>query len=302
MAEDFEIIDAHHHLWDLDQGHYPFLKGQPEPDFFLGDYSALRCNYLPHDYRRDSSGHNIIATVHCEAERERTDQVGETLWLEQIAGAHGMPTAIVAHAWFDTPDAEDIIAQQAERPMVRGIRSKPRTGNAPGTMPPDAPGTMGDPLWRRGLRLLEKYDLSYDLRVPVWHLKQAVEIARLIPQTTIIINHTGFPWDRSKAGMTLWRDAMQAMANEPNTVVKLSELGLKNDPWRYEENCAIVLEAIELFGPSRCMFASNFPVAGLRIPFDDLYRAYKKMVADFSLDEKRMLFHDTAARVYRLDL
>ncbi len=78
MAEDFEIIDAHHHLWDLDQGHYPFLAGHPEPDFFLGDYSALRCNYLPHDYRKDSSGHNIIATVHCEAERERSDQVGET--------------------------------------------------------------------------------------------------------------------------------------------------------------------------------------------------------------------------------
>ena len=302
MVEDIEIVDAHHHLWDLDQGHYPFLTDQPDPDFFLGDYSALRCNYLPHDYRRDSSGHNIIATVHCEAERERTDQIGETLWLEQIAATHGMPTAIVAHAWFDTPDAEDIIAQQAERSMVRGIRSKPRTGNSPGVLSLDAPGTMGDPLWRRGLRLLEKYDLSYDLRVPVWHLKEAVDITRLIPQTSVIINHTGFPWDRSQTGMTLWRDAMQAMANEPNTVVKLSELGLKNDPWRYEENRAIVLEAIELFGPHRCMFASNFPVAGLRIPFDDLFRAYKKMVADFSLDEKRMLFHDTAARVYRLDL
>ena len=66
MTDDFEIIDAHYHLWDLDQGNYPFLVGQPEPDFFLGDYSALRRNYLPHDYRKDSSGHNIIATVHCE--------------------------------------------------------------------------------------------------------------------------------------------------------------------------------------------------------------------------------------------
>ena len=46
MAEDIEIIDAHHHLWDLDQGHYPFLADQPEPDFFLGDYSALRCCLL----------------------------------------------------------------------------------------------------------------------------------------------------------------------------------------------------------------------------------------------------------------
>ena len=53
MTDDFEIIDAHYHLWDLDQGNYPFLVGQPEPDFFLGDYSALRRNYLPHDYRKD---------------------------------------------------------------------------------------------------------------------------------------------------------------------------------------------------------------------------------------------------------
>ena len=62
------------------------------------------------------------------------------------------------------------------------------------------------------------------------------------------------------------------------------------------------MEALELFGPNRCMFASNFPVAGLRITFDELYRAYKKMVADFSLDEKQLLFRDSAARVYRLDL
>jgi len=302
MEDDIPIVDAHHHLWDLQRNHYPFLAGEPDPKFFLGDYSGLRNNYLPVDYRRDAADHNIVATVHCEAEWDRTDQLGETLWLEEIAKSHGMPDAIVGHAWLDTPDAEDVIARQADHPLVRSIRSKPKTGDSPGALANDAPGSMGDPKWRRGLKLLEKYSLNYDLRVPPWHLVEAVEVVRLIPTTPVIINHTGFPWDRSDAGMAQWRSAMTAMAREPNTLVKLSEFGLRNKPWDYSENRAIVLETIELFGPGRCMFASNFPVAGLRIGFDALYTAYKSMVKEFSREEKLQLFHDTAVKAYRLDL
>lgn len=299
--DDLPIIDAHHHLWDLDANYYPFLADAPEPGFFLGDYAALRHNYLPDDYRRDAANHDVVATVHCEAEWDRDDQEGETVWLEGIAARYGMPNAIVAHAWFDTPNAEAVIARQASHPMVRGIRSKPRTGEKPGALAADAPGTMGDPKWRAGLKLLEKYGLSYDLRVPPWHLEEAVAVVRLIPQTTVIINHTGFPWDRSPDGLVMWRRAMRAMAGEPNTVVKLSEFGLKDAPWDYDDNRRIVLETIDMFGPGRCMFASNFPVAGLRIGFDDLYNAYKRMVADFPAGERRALFHDTVARVYRIE-
>ena len=59
---------------------------------------------------------------------------------------------------------------------------------------------MEDEKWRSGLKVLEKYNLNYDLRVPCWHLEEAVEIVRLIPNTKVIINHAGFPWDRSKEG------------------------------------------------------------------------------------------------------
>jgi len=299
--DDLPIVDAHHHLWDLDANRYPWLA-EPDDGFFLGDYSALKRNNLPADYRRESCEHNIVATVHCEAEWDRDDQVGETVWLEGIAAADDMPDAIVAHAWFDQANTEQVLAAQAAHPMVRGIRSKPRTGERPGTLAADAPGSMGDPRWRAGLKLLATYDLSYDLRVPLWHLPDAVEVVRLIPETAVVINHTGFPWDRSAEGMDLWRQAMRAMAAEANVVVKLSEFGLKDRPWDYDENRAIVLETIDMFGPGRCMFASNQPVAGLRIGFNDLYHAYKRMVADFSRAEQLALFRDTAARTYRLAL
>jgi predicted TIM-barrel fold metal-dependent hydrolase len=61
------LIDAHHHLWDLKANHYPFLSDRPEPHFFLGSYDAIRRDYLPADYLRDSRAHNVLTTVHCEA-------------------------------------------------------------------------------------------------------------------------------------------------------------------------------------------------------------------------------------------
>src|SRR6266702_6138922 len=107
------LIDAHHHLWDLSQRKHPNLAGAPRRDFFMGDDSALRRNYLPADYRRDAAGHNVLTTVHCEAEWDRADQIGETRWIDAIHERYGFPGAIVAHAWFDRDNAEEVIAAQA---------------------------------------------------------------------------------------------------------------------------------------------------------------------------------------------
>ena len=79
------LIDAHHHLWDLEENYYPWLRDHPEPNFFLGDYDTLKRNYLPEDYLRDAMDHNVLATVHVEAEWDRADQVGETRWISKIA-------------------------------------------------------------------------------------------------------------------------------------------------------------------------------------------------------------------------
>jgi predicted TIM-barrel fold metal-dependent hydrolase len=296
------IVDAHHHLWDLARGplYYPWLD-DPEPhDFFLGEYSSLRRDYLPPDYRRDAAGHNVVATVHVEAECSRGQQVAETRWLAGMNARHGMPNAIVAHAWFHTPNAEEILAQQAEFELVRGIRSKPVTGNTPRDMRSGAPGTMQDPKWLAGFTLLRKFGFSWDLRVPAWHLEEAAEVARAHPDIPVVLNHTGFPWDRSAAGMELWRRGMRALAACEQVCCKLSCLLLPDGPWSYHANRAIVLETIEFFGVERCMFASNFPVDGLRVSYRTMFDDFKRMSAEFSAGERRKLFHHNAARFYRL--
>ena len=139
---------------------------------------------------------------------------------------------------------------------------------------------MQDENWLAGFALLERYGLSWDLRVPAWHLEEAADVARAFPRVAIVLNHTGFPWDRSPEGLELWRRGMAALAGCPNVSVKLSCLCLPDGPWREEDNGPLVRDTVRLFGADRCMFASNFPMDGLRIGFDDMMSAYKRMVRD----------------------
>jgi len=296
------LIDAHHHLWDLEANRYPFLTDRPEPHFFLGSYDAIKRNYLPEDYQRDSRAHNVLTTVHCEAEMDRTQQVAETRWVTEVNARYGFPGAIIAHAWFHTENAEEILAAQSQFPLVRGIRSKPVTSLRPGTATPGAPGTMQDDKWLRGFALLEKYGLSWDLRVPYWHLAEASEVARQFPRTPIVLNHTGFPWDRSEEGLAAWRREMETLAREPNVHVKVSEFGLKDSAWDYESNRRVVTEAIAIFGMERCIFASNFPVAGLRIDYDTLVSSLNRMLSGHSQADRDRFFWQNAAAFYRLSV
>jgi predicted TIM-barrel fold metal-dependent hydrolase len=301
-APPIELVDAHHHLWDLSEGRYPWLQDEPDAHFFLGDYSALRRDYLPADYRRDAAPHRVLATVHCEAERARDDQLGETAWLTRVHAAHGFPNAIVAHAWFHTPESGEVLAGQAAFPLVRGIRSKPVTARTPDAMTPGAPGTMQDPRWLEGFARLERHGLSWDLRVPPWHLGEAARVAKDFPRTQIVLNHTGFPWDRSETGLVAWRRGMEALARCPNVWLKVSELGLRDAPWDEASNRRVVLDAVSVFGIERCMFASNFPVSGLRIGYDALVRAMSRMLAGFREADRRRFFVGNAATFYQIDV
>lgn len=301
------IVDAHHHLWDLERLHYPFLA-EADPDFFLGDYAAIRRTYLPEDYRRDAARHRVIATVHVEAECDRRLQAEETAWLSEQHALHGLPNAIVGHAWLHHDNLDEILDRHAASPLFRGIRSKPVTVPELAQLDayvPGAPGTLADENWLRGLERLQARGLSWDLRVPTWHLEEAAAIVRQVPGLAVVLNHAGFPWDRSPEGLALWRRGVEALATCPNVMCKLSCLCLR-DPsegaWTVESNGPLVRELIALFGTGRCMFASNFPVDGLRASFDTIFDGFKQIVADLPHSDRVKLFAGNAARFYRLDL
>lgn len=295
------IVDAHHHLWDLSQGRYPWLQQEYDAGkFFLGDYRALCQDFLPAHYRAASAGCNVVATVHVEAERDRGEQVAETAWLHEQHARHGFPNAVVAHAWLDRPETEERLREHLRHPLVRGIRSKPVTASAPDQSVRGQAGTMQDERWLHGLALLPELGLSWDLRVPSWHLAEAAEVAAMFPQLAIVLNHHGFAWDRSAEGLRQWRAGMERLAREPNVHVKLSEFGLRDSPWVEADNAVIVRETLAIFGWQRCMFASNFPVAGLRTGYRELVTAMLRMIAHLAPAQQRAVMADNALRFYRI--
>jgi predicted TIM-barrel fold metal-dependent hydrolase len=320
LEPDLPICDAHHHLWDR----------RPEPNrYLLEDLLA--------DLQ---SGHRVVSTVYVDCVAmyrasgpEALRPVGETEFAQGVAamtasGIYGDLVAaagIVGHVDLTLGDgARPVLeAHMAASPnRFRGIRHtsawdpSPEVRNSH-TNPPR--GLLLDGSFRRGLRHLAELGLSFD----AWHyhtqIPELADLARSFPDTPIILDHFGGPLGigpyagRRDEVFADWRSAMAELAGSPNVVVKIGGLQMpvngfawheREEPPGSEELAEAIrpytLTTIELFGPDRCMFESNFPVDKISCSYRVLWNAFKRVVADFSDDEKASLFHDTAARVYRL--
>jgi predicted TIM-barrel fold metal-dependent hydrolase len=297
---DLPIIDAHQHFWDLDANDLPWLRDEPPIAFRYGDYSALKRNYMPPDYRRDTQGLDLAGTVFVETEWDRRDPVGETRWVAQLARASGLPSVMVCHAALHQDDAKDILEQQASFFFVRGVRHKPHAAPSPDKIEPGRPGSMGDPKWRTGYSLLARHNFSFDLQTPWWHLPEAAALNADFPHIPIILNHTGLPRDRSTEELAGWRAAMTQFASSPNVAVKISGLGEPGRAWSLERNRQVILDTIAIFGEDRCMFASNFPVDGLAGSLATIYSGFAEATEQLGRDVQSKLFAGNARRLYRL--
>jgi len=93
---------------------------------------------------------------------------------------------------------------------------------------------------------------------------------------------------------------MRLLAERPNTAVKISGLGMFDRNWTTESIRPLVLEAIDIFGPQRAMFASNFPVDGMMASYGRIWNSFEEITRAFPEAERRALFHDNAVASYRL--
>ena len=159
-----------------------------------------------------------------------------------------------------------------------------------------------DPAWERGLGLLAKYGLSFDLQAYPGQFERLAQIIGRNPETQIVINHMGMPVPTDADGDAAWNSGMRSLAERPNVAVKISGAGFIQRPWSAETVRPWVRRTIELFGPERCLFASDFPTDKLFGTFDHTLSAYASIIADFSAVERRAMWGGNANRVYRLDL
>jgi predicted TIM-barrel fold metal-dependent hydrolase len=224
----------------------------------------------------------VQRTVHIEAEWDPHDPPGEMAFIATLRAEHGLPSVAVAQAWLDSTDCPAVLESQAAHGFVRGVRHKPR------------PGQMDDAHWRAGYARLAPLGLHFELQTPWQELAAAARLARAFPETPIVLNHAGLPLPGELDG---WRAAMAEVARCPNVAVKISGLGNLDAAAQHQ-----VIEAVlELYGPRRAMFASNYPVDSLRASYDAIYGFFDKATHGLSAAERRDLFHDNAVRIYRME-
>jgi predicted TIM-barrel fold metal-dependent hydrolase len=298
---DGDIIDPHHHLWDLASGWYPWLTDNRPDEMVFGDPAPLARDYLIADYLADWRDLPLVKSVHITAAHAGGDATAETRWLQDLADNHGFPHGIVAGAALEQADAEETLAAQAAYANVRGIRQIVSWHENPKFNFSERSDIMTDVAWRRGFGRLAAHGLSFDLMLFPTQLPDALDLARAFPETQIILNHTGSPVDRDEAGLQRWRDGMKALAAAENVAVKISDLCAYDHDWTVASFRPFVRNTIDWFGVERCMFASDFPVSLINGGATEIYSAFKEIVADLGAAEQRALFHDNAAKFYRLD-
>jgi predicted TIM-barrel fold metal-dependent hydrolase len=315
LEPELPICDAHHHLW-LNRGHTGFP-------------------YTLDELRADTgTGHNIARTVfvECHAEYRREGPVemrpvGEVEFVaeaaERSAATPGPEIAgIVGHADLTQGEAVgDVLAaeEEAGRGRFRGVRHSTAwdAGNFGNNA--DRAGILTEDGFRAGLRTLAARDHSYDSMIYHTQIPELADAARAVPEVTIVANHlcvpiAGGPYrGRADEVRAYWRRHLPDLATCDNVVLKIGALirPLSGERWDKRGFGASSEEiagawgdeirfAIDTFGPSRCLFESNFPVDKACFGYVELWNAFKRLSAGFAAEEKRDLFHDTAARAYRL--
>lgn len=297
---DITITDAHHHLWSLSEGNYPWLS-QGGVVRVAGDYSTIRKDYLLADFRRDIGPLHVTRSVHIEAGYERSECLRETAWLQALADrpeSNGFPHAIVAYCDLAREDAASVLDRHRQSPNLRGIRQmlhEPMLDAARTAAP-----LYTNPVWRTNLGLLARHALSFELQVFPEQMGDARELVAANPDLAFVLCHTGMPAKQDPDGLACWRSGMRGFAALPNICVKISGLGMFDRNWTVARIRPLVLDTIEIFGPERCMLASNFPVDGMMSSYQRLWQAYDEITRDFSDTERRALFAATANRFYRI--
>jgi len=298
-AQDLSIVDPHIHLWDTRYVRYPWLERRGLA--FSGDNRLLPDPYLVQQLLREATDVEVLRSVHVEA--NPADAVTEVQWLQALADDpvnRGHPHGIVAYADLTAADVAATLERLSAFRNVRGIRQIVNRHEDVRYNYVDR-DFLNDPIWRANLRRLLSYNWSFDLQLYPHQVSSALEVIESIPGLTFIVNHTGMFVDRSGAlGWRQWRQALRDLASYSNVAIKISGLAMFDHEWTIESFRPYVLQAIDVFGADRCLFASNFPIDRLHGSYGALWRAYTDLIDGAAEPERERMLRSNAIRYYRL--
>lgn len=321
IRPDLPIIDTHMHLWHHASGYRYFVEEH------AADIATSKRKIAATVYVECGSYYRADGPADMRS-------VGETQYAAGMAaiaesGKYGdtrIAGGIVANADMTADPArlDDILDahEDAANGRLRGIRRSAKWDADPVVASgkvADGPGILTDLQFQVGVRLLARRGLIYEATIFHPQIEDVTDLARAAPDTTIVVNHCGSPLGyggyrgKEDAVFADWHASMHELSQEPNVTVKLGGMlmslgnfdfkAAKRPPtseeiaelWRpWLESC------VDLFGPERCMLASNFPVEKAGIGYSAIWNVFMRVFSSYSDDELRKLTSGTASHVYSL--
>ncbi len=282
---DFPIVDSHVHLYDVARLSYGWLASVP----------AIARTHLIKEFDEARGRIEVDAIVFAEVAVDPGLHKQEARMIQDLADRDRRLKGIVAHAPLEQgPSIEADLAELKALRNVRGVRRLIETERNP--------AFCLEPPFLAALRLLPKYEMTFDICVKHWALTYGLELVRRCPDVTFVLDHIGKP-DIKNGLREPWFAQIRELARMPNVVVKLSGVITEADHqhWRAEEVQPYLAHVIECFGFSRVMYGSDWTVSELTHRYPQWVDILDSVIAGSSESEARQLYRETAIRTYRLD-
>ncbi len=269
-------LDAHQHFWRYDAAAYPWIGR---------DMSGLRQDFTPDDLRPllDAGGFDGCIAVQARACASETDQ------LLQLAQRYPWIRAVVGWVDLCARDLEQSLERWAQAPVLRGFRHQLQDE-------PSLAQFIQNPGFSRGLHTLQRQGLVYEVLVKARDLRTVTELCQQYDQHHLVLDHLGKP-DIQAGDLKTWASQLAPLAALPHVSCKLSGLITEAhwQDWSSAQLTPYLHMALELFGPERLMFGSDWPVCLLASD----YEATHTLVA--SVSEHAAIWGGTACRVYNIE-
>ena len=273
-------IDSHHHFWHYDPVNY---------DWIDDEMKDIRRDFLPGSLEKtiNDSGIDGVISVQARQSLEETD------WLLALAHQHNFIKGIVGWIPLQHKEVAEILEQYAKDKLLKGVRHVIQ-----GEADPDF---MLRSDFNKGIGLLKKYHLIYDILVVEKQLPNVLRMVDLHPDQVFVLDHLAKPQIK-KNELSPWKEHVQELAKRGNVNCKISGMVTEADyhNWTAEQLHPYFEVVMDAFGPERLLFGSDWPVCLVATNYRDWIDLVKNEISALSPLEQAQIMGGNAERIYKL--
>lgn len=274
------IIDAHQHFWNYDPVRH---------DWIGEDMKIIRRDFQPMDLKEVYAKNGVSACVAVQADQSEA----ETEMLLAYAKAHDFIKGVVGWVDLRGEELDDKLSYYSFFPKLKGFRH---------VLQNEEPSFMLDPAFLRGIGLLQKFDLTYDILIFPRHLDAAIEMVGQFPEQRFVVDHLAKPLIK-KGEIREWKEKMKVLSTHPHLYCKISGMVTEADwdNWKSDDLHPYLEAVTEIFGPDRLMFGSDWPVCLVASSYDKWLGIVRKFFSSFSPVDQAKIFGGNVNSFYRLN-